>query len=98
MEKCGPVHSDFSRSNQASGVLGEAIVISRPCGSGRRRYGGPVDVERAADLYAQSWTLRQIGAELGAHWSTVSQQLHQAGVTMRRGASAPPQHNRSCSA
>jgi hypothetical protein len=23
-----------------------------------------VDVERAADLYAQGWTLRQIGAEL----------------------------------
>jgi hypothetical protein len=36
------------------------------------------------------WTLRQIGAELGAHWSTVSQQLQSAGVTMRRGASAHP--------
>jgi Homeodomain-like domain len=31
-----------------------------------------VDVDRAADLYAQGWTLRQIGAELGVHWSTVS--------------------------
>ena len=29
------------------------------------RYGGAVDVERAADLYAQGWTLGQIGAELG---------------------------------
>jgi hypothetical protein len=36
-------------------------------------------------LYAQGWTLRQIGAELGAHWSTVSQQLQSAGITMRRG-------------
>ena len=32
-----------------------------------RRYGGAVDVKRAADLYAQGWTLRQIGAELGVH-------------------------------
>ena len=30
-------------------------------------------------------TLRQIGAELGVHWSTVSQQLQRAGITMRRG-------------
>jgi IS30 family transposase len=44
-----------------------------------------VDVDRAADLYAQGWTLRQIGAELGVHWSTVSQQLQRAGVTVRRG-------------
>jgi hypothetical protein len=29
------------------------------------RYVGAVDVERAADLYAKGWTLRQIGAELG---------------------------------
>ena len=46
-----------------------------------------MDVKRAADLYAQGWTLRQIGAELGAHWSTVSQQLQSVGVTMRRGGS-----------
>ena len=32
----------------------------------------------------------QIGAELGVHWSTVSQQLHRAGVTTRRGAPAHP--------
>ena len=44
-----------------------------------------MDVERAADSYAQGWTLRQIGAELGVHWAAVSQQLHRAGVTMRPG-------------
>jgi hypothetical protein len=49
-----------------------------------------VDVKRAADLYAQGWTLRRIGAELGVHWSTASQQLQKAGITMRRGA--PPAH------
>jgi DNA-directed RNA polymerase specialized sigma24 family protein len=50
-------------------------------------------------LYAQGWTLRQIGAELGVSRTTVSEQLRQAGVTMRRGG--PPahasQHNRSWS-
>src|SRR5687767_14983771 len=52
---------------------------------------GAVDVKRATDLYAQGRTLRQIGAELGVHWSTVSQRLQRAGVTMRRGgASAHP--------
>jgi hypothetical protein len=50
------------------------------------RYGGAVDVRRAADLYARGRTLRQIGAELGVHWSTVSEQLPSAGITMRRGA------------
>jgi transcriptional regulator with XRE-family HTH domain len=49
-----------------------------------------VDVKRAADLYAQGWSLRQIGAELGVHWSTVSQQLQKAGIAMRRGG--PPAH------
>jgi DNA-binding NarL/FixJ family response regulator len=49
-----------------------------------------VDVERAADLYAKGWTLRQIGAELGVHWSTVSEQLQSAGNTMR--SSGPPAH------
>jgi hypothetical protein len=41
-------------------------------------------------LYAKGRTLRQIGAELGVHWSTVGQQLQMAGVTMRRGAPAHP--------
>jgi Homeodomain-like domain-containing protein len=49
-----------------------------------------VDVNRAADLYAEGWTLRQIGAELGVHWSTVSERLQEAGVTMR--SSGPPAH------
>jgi DNA-binding NarL/FixJ family response regulator len=50
-----------------------------------------VDVKRAADLYAQGWTLRQIGAELGVTATTMSHQLRRAGVTMRRGgASAHP--------
>ena len=48
-----------------------------------------MDLQRATDLYAQGWTLRQIGAELGAHWSTVSQELPSAGVIMRRGAPPP---------
>jgi hypothetical protein len=55
------------------------------------RYGVTVDVKRAADLYAQGLTLRQIGAELGLTATTVSQQLQTAGVAMRRrGPSAHP--------
>jgi hypothetical protein len=50
-----------------------------------RRYGDAVFIKRAADLYAQGWALRQIGAELDVHWSTVGQQLQTAGVTLRRG-------------
>jgi hypothetical protein len=49
-----------------------------------------VDVKRAADLYAQGRSLRQIGAELGVPWTAVGHQLRRAGVTMRRGA--PPAH------
>jgi hypothetical protein len=49
-----------------------------------------VDVKRAADLYAQGCTLRQIAAELGVTETTVSDQLRSAGVTMRRGG--PPAH------
>ena len=57
-----------------------------------------MDLQRATDLYAQGWTLRQIGAELGAHWSTVSQELPSAGVIMRRGAPPhPASQNRSWS-
>ena len=61
-----------------------------------RRYGGAVDVKRAADLYAQGRTLRQIGAELGVTATTVSHQLRRAGVTMRRGG--PPAPTRTPSA
>lgn len=32
----------------------------------------------------------RFGAELGVHWSTVSQQLQRAGVTLRRGAPSNP--------
>jgi hypothetical protein len=58
-----------------------------------RRYGGAVDVERAAELYAQGWTLRQIGAELEVKWTSVGHQLRRNGVTMRRGG--PPAHSAS---
>lgn len=54
------------------------------------RYGVAVDVNRAADLYALGWTLRQIAAELNLTQSTVSEKLRRAGVTMRRGG--PPVH------
>jgi transposase-like protein len=50
-----------------------------------------VDVKRAADLYAQGRTLRQIGSELGVPRTAVSERLRRAGVTMRReGPSAHP--------
>jgi hypothetical protein len=39
------------------------------------RCGGAVDVKRAADMYAQGRTLRQIGTKLGVPWTAVSQQL-----------------------
>lgn len=55
-----------------------------------RRYGGGVDVKLATDLYAEGWTLRQIGAEFGLAETTVSDQLRHAGVTLRR--SGPPAH------
>jgi hypothetical protein len=55
------------------------------------RYGGAVDVKRAADMYSRGWTLRQIAAEPGVHWSTVSYQLQSARIIMRRsGAPAHP--------
>jgi transcriptional regulator with XRE-family HTH domain len=41
-------------------------------------------------LYAQGWTLRQIGAELRVHVATVREQLHSVGVSMRR--TGPPAH------
>ena len=49
-----------------------------------------MEVKRAADLYSQGWTLRQIGAELGVAATTVDYQLRSAAVTMRRGAPAHP--------
>jgi hypothetical protein len=44
-------------------------------------------------LYSQGRILRQIGAELGVPWTTVSEQLRRAGVKMRRGR--PPAHTAS---
>ena len=44
-----------------------------------------MDISRAASMYAEGSTLRQIGAELGAPWTAVGHQLRQAGVIMRRG-------------
>jgi hypothetical protein len=49
-----------------------------------------MDVKCAADLYAQGWSLRQIGAELGVHWNTARERLQGAGVTMRRGTPPHP--------
>ena len=50
-----------------------------------------MDVERATELYAQGWTLSQIGAELGVRWNVVHDHLRRAGVTMRPvGAPAHP--------
>jgi hypothetical protein len=49
-----------------------------------------VDVKRAADMYAQGWTLRQIGAELGVPLTAVGHRLRRASVTMRR--SGPTAH------
>ena len=54
------------------------------------RHRGEVDFERAADLYTQGWSLRQIGAELAISSTTVNEQLRRAGVAMRRGAPAHP--------
>ena len=42
-----------------------------------------MDVKRAAELYAQGWTLSQIGAELGVQSNIVHDHLRRAGVTMR---------------
>ena len=44
-----------------------------------------MEVKRAADLYGQGRTLRQIGAELAVPWTAVGHQIRRAGVTMRRG-------------
>ena len=41
--------------------------------------GGAVDVQ-PRHLHARGWMLRQIGAELGAHWSTLIDQFHRAGL------------------
>jgi uncharacterized protein YbjT (DUF2867 family) len=49
-------------------------VNSLPQAEKEVRYRDAVDVKRAADLCAQgwTWTLHQIVAKLGFHWSTVA--------------------------
>ena len=44
---------------------------------------GSVNLERAIELYAQGWTTRQIGAELGRDHSRIARWLRRAGVQMR---------------
>ncbi len=59
-----------------------------------------MDVERAAQLYAEGWTLSQIGAELGVRWNVVHDHLRRAGATMRPvGAlltQPPPKRSSTC--
>jgi hypothetical protein len=71
-------------------VVASACASYSHAGVLESHYSVAVDVDRAADLYAQGRTLRQIGAELGVHWSTVSQQLQRAGIAM--GLGTPPSH------
>jgi IS30 family transposase len=47
-------------------------------------------LKRAADLYAQGWTLREISAELGVHLNTVGEQLQRAGIIRRSGGPPHP--------
>ena len=42
-----------------------------------------MDVKRAAELYAQGWTLSEIGAELGVQSNIIHDHLRRTGVTMR---------------
>ena len=51
-----------------------------------------MDVKRAADLYAQGWTLRRIATELGVTETTVSDQLRRVVIMRRPG---PPAHSAS---
>jgi hypothetical protein len=81
------------RSPTAPGLLIAGVTGTPPQPERARcrtatRYGGAVDVNRAADLYTQGRSLRQIGAELGVPWTAVSHQLRRAGVTMRRGGAS----------
>jgi hypothetical protein len=57
--------------------------LNEPYAPAQTRYGRAVDVKRAAGLYAQGRTLRQIGAELGVTADTIRWHLRQAGVAMR---------------
>jgi hypothetical protein len=90
---CWPVKQALEDTSARGRILGEDTKTLTPAWAALpalNRYGGAVDVKRAADLYTQGWTLRQVGAALGVHWSTVSEQLQSAGITMRSGG--PPAH------
>ena len=67
--------------------------LDQVVGARGTRYGA-VDVKRAADLYNQGWTVRQIGAELGVHWSTGSSyrqpEEDQAGLHAPSEETGPP--------
>jgi hypothetical protein len=88
--KCSHLDHRPSAGLLIAGVTGTPLQSERAICRTATRYGGAVDVKRAADLYAHGWTLRQIGAELGVSRTAVSEQLRQAGVAMRRGARAHP--------
>jgi hypothetical protein len=53
-----------------------------------RRHGGAVDIQRAADLYAQGRTPYQVGAELGVTATTVDYQLMVTRVWLDEGSTA----------
>jgi DNA-directed RNA polymerase specialized sigma24 family protein len=44
---------------------------------------GSVNLGRAIELYAQGWTTRQIGAELGRDHSRIARWLRRAAIQMR---------------
>ena len=83
--KCSHLDHRPSAGLLVAGVTGTPLQPERARCRTETRYRGEVDVERAADLYTQGWSLRQIGAELGVSQATVGHQLRQAGVSMRRG-------------
>ena len=57
---------------------------------GRNTVSRPSDMtRRAIELYAQGWSTRQIGAELGRDHSRIARWLRRAGVQMRPPAPKP---------
>jgi Homeodomain-like domain len=86
--KCSHFRSPTVCRTPLAGITGTPLQPERARCRTETRYRGEVDVERAADLYTQGWSLRQIGAELGVSQATVGDQLRRAGVTMRRSGPA----------
>jgi hypothetical protein len=83
-----PTAQSLSLTAGVTGLLRQNL--GGPDARAENRYGCAVDVQRAADLYAQGRSLGQLGAELGVPWTAVGHQLRRAGVTIRRGG--PPAH------